>query len=146
MRTTTLGSKGPEVGVVGLGCMGMSYGYDMGTRRDEDTSLAVIHRALDVGMTFLDTADVYGPRTNEELVGRALAGGRRERAVLATKVGMVHQGSVGSPRATPNGSPDHSRPVGAVAVDPGLVGGGPARRAHSRHQDPEVSVGQRRCG
>ncbi|WP_328370202.1 aldo/keto reductase [Streptomyces sp. NBC_00457] len=109
MRTTTLGSKGPEVGVVGLGCMGMSYGYDMSSGRDEDASVAVIHQALDLGVTFLDTADVYGPYTNEELVGRALAGGRRERAVLATKVGMVHQGTAGSPRSTPNGDPDHIR-------------------------------------
>src|ERR1051325_4126104 len=107
MRTTTLGSKGPEVGVIGLGCMGMSYGYDMGTRRDEDASMAVIHQALDPGMTFLDTADVYGPQANEELVGRALAGGRRERAVPATKAGVVHGGSAGSSRPMPNGSPDH---------------------------------------
>jgi aryl-alcohol dehydrogenase-like predicted oxidoreductase len=89
MRTTTLGSDGPEVGVIGLGCMGMSFSYDMETPRDEATSIAVIHQALDFGMTLIDTADVYGPHTNEELVGRALAGGRRDRAVLATKVGIV---------------------------------------------------------
>ncbi|MDH6214363.1 aldo/keto reductase [Streptomyces pseudovenezuelae] len=108
MRTTALGSKGPEVGVVGLGCMGMSYGYDMSTQRDEDASVAVIHQALDLGMTFLDTADVYGPYTNEQLIGRALRG-HRDRAVLATKVGMVHHGSDASPRPMPNGSPDHIR-------------------------------------
>jgi aryl-alcohol dehydrogenase-like predicted oxidoreductase len=89
MRTTTLGSNGPEVGVIGLGCMGMTFSYDMETPRDEATSIAVIHQALDLGMTLIDTADVYGPHTNEELVGRALAGGRRDRAVLATKVGIV---------------------------------------------------------
>jgi aryl-alcohol dehydrogenase-like predicted oxidoreductase len=89
MRTTTLGGDGPEVGVIGLGCMGMTFSYDMETPRDEATSIAVIHQALDLGMTLIDTADVYGPHTNEELVGRALAGGRRDRAVLATKVGIV---------------------------------------------------------
>jgi aryl-alcohol dehydrogenase-like predicted oxidoreductase len=89
MRTTTLGGSGPEVGVIGLGCMGMTFSYDMETPRDEATSIAVIHQALDLGMTLIDTADVYGPHTNEELVGRALAGGRRDRAVLATKVGIV---------------------------------------------------------
>jgi aryl-alcohol dehydrogenase-like predicted oxidoreductase len=89
MRTTTLGSNGPEVGVIGLGCMGMTFSYDMETPRDEATSIAVIHQALDLGMTLIDTADAYGPHTNEELVGRALAGGQRDRAVLATKVGIV---------------------------------------------------------
>ena len=89
MRTTTLGSNGPEVGVIGLGCMGMTFSYDMETPRDEATSIAVIRQALDLGMTLIDTADAYGPHTNEELVGRALAGGHRDRAVLATKVGIV---------------------------------------------------------
>jgi aryl-alcohol dehydrogenase-like predicted oxidoreductase len=89
MRTTTLGSNGPEVGVIGLGCMGMTFSYDMETPRDEATSIAVIRQALDLGMTLIDTADAYGPHTNEELVGRALAGGQRDRAVLATKVGIV---------------------------------------------------------
>src|SRR5262249_61069068 len=79
MQSTTLGSKGPEVGVIGLGCMGMTFSYDMETPRDEATSISVIHQALDLGMTLLDTADAYGPYTNEELVGRALAGGQRRR-------------------------------------------------------------------
>ena len=89
MRTTTLGGNGPQVGVIGLGCMGMTFSYDMETPRDEATSIAVIRQALGLGMTLIDTADVYGPHTNEELVGRALAGGHRDRAVLATKVGIV---------------------------------------------------------
>src|SRR5258708_38190145 len=89
MRTTTPGSDGPELGVIGLGCMGMSHSYDMATPRDEATSVAVIHQALDLGMTLIDTADAYGPYTNEELVGRALPGGHRERAGLATKVRLV---------------------------------------------------------
>ncbi len=61
MRTTTLGTDGPEVGVIGLGCMGMTHSYDMETPRDYATSIAVIHQALDLGMTLIDTADVYGP-------------------------------------------------------------------------------------
>jgi aryl-alcohol dehydrogenase-like predicted oxidoreductase len=87
MRTTSLGTHGPEVGVIGLGAMGMSFAYDMATPRDEATSISVIHQALDLGVTLIDTADVYGPYTNEELVGRALAD-RRDRAVIATKVGL----------------------------------------------------------
>jgi aryl-alcohol dehydrogenase-like predicted oxidoreductase len=116
MRTTTLGSNGPEVGVIGLGCMGMTASYDLETPRDDATSIAVIHQALDLGMTLIDTADAYGPFTNEELVGRALADGYRERAVLATKVGLVNDdlSSVGapgtaSPGAGRNGRPDHVR-------------------------------------
>ena len=89
MRTTTLGSARARVGVLGLGCMGMTHAYDPQARATTATSVAVIRQALDLGMTLIDTADVYGPYTNEELVGRALAGGHRERAVLATKVGLV---------------------------------------------------------
>ena len=116
MRTTTLGSDGPEVGVIGLGCMGMTASYDMATPRDDATSISVIHRALDLGMTLIDTADAYGPYSNEELVGRALAGGHRERAVLATKVGLVRGGpapAAGSGTPSPgsgrNGRPEHVR-------------------------------------
>jgi aryl-alcohol dehydrogenase-like predicted oxidoreductase len=92
MRNTTLGQDGPQVGVVGLGCMGMTYRYDMAAARDDETSIAVIRQALDLGVSLIDTADVYGPFTNEELVGRALAGGLRDRALVATKVGLVDQG------------------------------------------------------
>jgi aryl-alcohol dehydrogenase-like predicted oxidoreductase len=116
MRTTTLGIAGPQVGVIGLGCMGMTASYDMETPRDDATSIAVIHEALDLGMTLIDTADAYGPFTNEELVGRALADGRRERAVLATKVGLVMGASnspaafgPASPGAGRNGRPEHVR-------------------------------------
>ena len=87
MRTRTLGGSGIEVGAIGLGCMGMSFAYDA-EHRDDTESIAVIHRALDLGATLLDTADAYGPFTNEELVGRALRG-RRDQAVVATKVGVV---------------------------------------------------------
>jgi aryl-alcohol dehydrogenase-like predicted oxidoreductase len=109
MRTTTLGPEGLEVGVIGLGCMGMSFGYDLAAPRDEDTLISVIHQALDLGMTLLDTADVYGPFTNEELLGRALAGGHRERAVLATKVGALTYDQRGKPVRGLNGRPDHIR-------------------------------------
>jgi aryl-alcohol dehydrogenase-like predicted oxidoreductase len=116
MRTTTLGSNGPEVGVIGLGCMGMTASYDLETPRDDATSIAVIHQALDLGMTLIDTADAYGPFTNEELVGRALTDGYRERAVLATKVGLIMDSpntAAGSGTASPgagrNGRPEHVR-------------------------------------
>src|ERR1700730_7419645 len=89
MRTTTLGSHGPEVGVIGLGCMGMTFTYDMAAPRDEATSISVIHRALDLGMTLIDPSYACGTYANEELVGRARAGGHRDRAVLATKVGLL---------------------------------------------------------
>jgi aryl-alcohol dehydrogenase-like predicted oxidoreductase len=74
------------VGAQGLGCMGMSQAY--GVRDDDEESIATIHRALDLGVTLLDTANVYGPHTNEELVGRAIKG-RRDEVVLATKFGIV---------------------------------------------------------
>jgi aryl-alcohol dehydrogenase-like predicted oxidoreductase len=84
MTTRRLGG-GIEVGPIGLGCMGMTHAYDA-SLRDESQSVRVIHRALDLGATLVDTADAYGPFTNEELVGRALAD-RRDQAVLATKCG-----------------------------------------------------------
>jgi aryl-alcohol dehydrogenase-like predicted oxidoreductase len=83
MEQRTLGSQGLVVSAMGLGCMGMSDFYGA---TDEEESLATIRRALDLGVTFLDTADMYGPFTNEELVGRAIAG-RRDEVVLATKFG-----------------------------------------------------------
>ena len=83
MHKRTLGSEGLEVSAQGLGCMGMSEFY--GTA-DEDEAVATIHRALELGVVFLDTADMYGPFTNEKLVGRAIAD-RRDDVVLATKFG-----------------------------------------------------------
>ena len=83
MQTRQLGRQGLAVSALGLGCMGMSEFYGAG---DETESIATIHRALELGVTFLDTADMYGPFTNEKLVGRAIAD-RRDQVVLATKFG-----------------------------------------------------------
>ena len=85
METIELGNQGLKVSRQGLGCMGMSDFYGPG---DDDESIATIHRALDLGVTFFDTSDMYGPHTNEVLVGKAL-GGRRDEAVIATKFGIV---------------------------------------------------------
>jgi aryl-alcohol dehydrogenase-like predicted oxidoreductase len=85
MRQRKLGRGGPIVSVLGLGCMGMSDFY---RGRDEEESLATIDRALELGITFFDTADMYGPYTNEQLVGRALRG-HREEVIIATKFGIL---------------------------------------------------------
>ena len=85
MQKRRLGRNGPEVSALGLGCMGMSEFYGA---RDDAESIATIHHALDRGLDLLDTADVYGPHINEELVGRAIRG-RRDEVVLATKFGFV---------------------------------------------------------
>ncbi len=87
LTTRQLGSQGLTVSALGLGCMGMSHAYGTPEERDETESIATIHRAIDLGVTFFDTAEVYGPYSNEELLARALDG-RRDRVVVATKFGF----------------------------------------------------------
>jgi aryl-alcohol dehydrogenase-like predicted oxidoreductase len=104
MKHVSLG--GLDVSRLGLGCMGMSD-YYAGAGSDDTESIRTIHRAPELGITFLDTAEIYGPFTNEELVGRAIAG-HRDDVVLATKFGFIsHRG--GEPAKGLDSSPDSLR-------------------------------------
>jgi len=98
MRKRKLGREGLEVSALGLGCMGMSQSYGV---PDDDESIATIHRAIELGVTFFDTAEVYGPYTNESLLGRALKG-RRDKVVIATKFGFrIENGKLVGPDSRP---------------------------------------------
>ncbi|MFC8451497.1 aldo/keto reductase [Kitasatospora sp. NPDC057223] len=131
MQQRALGSQGLQVSAVGLGCMGMSFGY--GTV-EEKQSIATVHRALDLGVTFLDSSDHYGPLTNETLLGKALAG-RREGVQLATKFGTY---SPDSPPRVPDGRPEHVR----RAVDASLqrLGVDHIDLYYQHRVDPQVPI------
>jgi aryl-alcohol dehydrogenase-like predicted oxidoreductase len=109
MQRRTLGTQGLEVSALGLGCMGMSQSYGS---FDDAESVATIHRAMELGVTFLDTAEVYGPFINEELLGRALRG-HRDRVVIATKFGFAIED--GKFTGT-NSRPDHIRAVADASL------------------------------
>lgn len=115
MQKRTLGKNGLEVSALGLGCMGMSFGY--GPPKDKKEMIALLHAAVERGITFFDTAEVYGPFTNEELVGEALAP-FRGKVVIATKFGfdikVDPRGTQGAPRL--NSRPEHIRQVAEASL------------------------------
>ncbi|APG03547.1 aldehyde oxidase [Luteibacter rhizovicinus DSM 16549] len=109
MQTRTLGSTGLDVSAIGLGCMGLSFGYGPATERD--AAIALIRAAVERGVTFFDTAEVYGPFTNEEVVGEALAP-FRDKVVIATKFGF----DVGGVQGALNSRPEHIKTVAEASL------------------------------
>ena len=105
MQTRQLGTHGPLVSAIGLGCMGMTDFYTTGS--DTTEAIATLHRALELGVNFLDTADIYGPHTNEQLIGKALAG-KRDHVFLASKFGIVRDPANPALRGV-NGRPEYIR-------------------------------------
>src|SRR5437868_604412 len=125
-----LGSQGLEVSAIGLGLMSMSMSYGSAEERDEKESIATIHRAIELGCTFFDTAEVYGPFTNEELLGKALSqlAGAREKITIATKFGFH----------IPSAQPMNSAPLGGLDSSPANIRRaveGSLRRLRTDHID-----------
>jgi aryl-alcohol dehydrogenase-like predicted oxidoreductase len=132
MDKRTLGSQGLRTSALGLGCMGMSWAY--GTP-DDDESIATIHRAIELGCDFLDTAEAYGPWTNERLLGRALKG-RRDEVVIATKFGWEYTPEGG--RVGPNSRPEHIRQVADQQLE--RLGTDHIDLLYQHRVDPQVPI------
>lgn len=134
MQTRQLGKNGPQVSAIGLGCMGMTDFYTTGT--DTKEAIATLHRALELGITLLDTADMYGPHTNEELIGQAIRG-KRDQVFLASKFGFVRDANDPGARGV-NGSPEYIR----SAIDGTLkrLGIETLDLYYQHRIDPQISV------
>lgn len=134
MQTRQLGKNGPQVSAIGLGCMGMTDFYTTGT--DTKEAIATLHRALELGITLLDTADMYGPHTNEELIGQAIRG-KRDQVFLASKFGFVRDANDAGARGV-NGSPEYIR----SAIDGTLkrLGIETLDLYYQHRIDPQISV------
>jgi len=134
MQTRQLGKNGPQVSAIGLGCMGMTDFYTTGTDTREAT--ATLHRALDLGITLLDTADMYGPHTNEQLIGQAIRG-KREQVFLASKFGIVRDPANPGGRGV-NGRPEYIR----EAIDGSLkrLGVETLDLYYQHRIDPDVAI------
>ncbi len=109
MQTRKIGNQGLVSSAIGLGCMSMTHGY--GTHGDETESIATIHHAIDRGVTLFDTAEAYGPHTNEELLGKAIRG-RRGKLLIATKFGIV----IGAGGLKIDGSPANAKRAVEVSL------------------------------
>ncbi|RUU83892.1 aldo/keto reductase, partial [Mesorhizobium sp. M7A.T.Ca.TU.009.01.3.1] len=131
LKTRKLGSQGLQVSAIGLGCMGMSQSYGPA---DEAESIATLHRAIELGCTFLDTAEVYGPYTNEALLGRALKG-KRGQVTIATKFGFrIENGK----QAGTDSRPEHIREV--VEASLGRLGTDHIDLLYQHRVDPAVPM------